>query len=101
MLTRLGPERGGRLRAVGSGRQLGDQFKSLADESQVAGASEVKHRRVELRCGAYLFSEADNWYVPERLTPEMKLIAKLPANVEGRDLIRAGRELILQIAKLA
>lgn len=38
---------------------------------QVKSASEVKHRRVELRCGAHVLSEADNWYVPSRLTPEM------------------------------
>lgn len=37
----------------------------------VHDASEVQYRRVELRCGAYVFSEADNWYVPARLTPEM------------------------------
>lgn len=38
---------------------------------RVSDASEVHYRRVELRCGAYLFSEADNWYVPARLTPSM------------------------------
>jgi chorismate-pyruvate lyase len=37
----------------------------------VRDASEVRYRRVELRCGAHLFSVADNWYVPARLTPEM------------------------------
>ena len=38
---------------------------------QVASASEVKYRRVELRCGTHVLSEADNWYVPGRLTAEM------------------------------
>ena len=38
---------------------------------QVASASDVKYRRVELRCGTHVLSEADNWYVPGRLTPEM------------------------------
>ncbi len=38
---------------------------------QVAGANEVKYRRVELRCGSHVLSEADNWYVPSRLTAEM------------------------------
>jgi chorismate-pyruvate lyase len=37
----------------------------------VRDASEVQYRRVELRCGAHLLSEADNWYVPSRLTAEM------------------------------
>ena len=40
----------------------------------VRDASEVQYRRVELRCGAYVFSEADNWYVPARLTPEMNAL---------------------------
>ena len=36
------------------------------------GPSEpVRYRRVRLRCGAHVLSEADNWYRPERLTPEM------------------------------
>jgi chorismate-pyruvate lyase len=31
----------------------------------------VKFRHVRLRCGDRVLSEADNWYVPGRLTPEM------------------------------
>jgi chorismate-pyruvate lyase len=31
----------------------------------------LKYRRVQLYCGEHLMSEADNWYVPERLTPAM------------------------------
>jgi chorismate-pyruvate lyase len=37
-------------------------------------ASEVQYRRVELRCGTHVLSEADNWYVPARLTPEMNAL---------------------------
>jgi chorismate-pyruvate lyase len=40
----------------------------------VKDASEVRYRRVELRCGAHLLSEADNWYVPARLTAEMNAL---------------------------
>jgi chorismate-pyruvate lyase len=29
------------------------------------------YRRVRLKCGDHVLSEADNWYVPSRLTPEM------------------------------
>jgi chorismate-pyruvate lyase len=29
------------------------------------------YRRVKLKCGERVLSEADNWYVPARLTPEM------------------------------
>ena len=36
------------------------------------GASEpLRYRRVRLKCGTRVLSEADNWYVPARLTPEM------------------------------
>jgi len=31
----------------------------------------VKYRRVQLMCGAHVLSEADNWYVPARLTTAM------------------------------
>ena len=34
----------------------------------------VAYRRVRLSCGAYVLSEADNWYVPSRLTPEMNAV---------------------------
>ena len=36
------------------------------------GPSElVRYRRVKLACGSHVLSEADNWYVPSRLTPDM------------------------------
>ena len=38
---------------------------------QVSERDEVRYRRVQLRCGLHVLSEADNWYVPARLTPEM------------------------------
>jgi chorismate-pyruvate lyase len=41
---------------------------------EVTSGSDVKYRRVELRCGSHVFSEADNWYVPSRLTAEMNRI---------------------------
>ena len=31
----------------------------------------VRYRRVRLTCGNHVLSEADNWYVPARLTPAM------------------------------
>lgn len=35
------------------------------------GAEEpIKYRRVRLSCGGHVLSEADNWYVPSRLSPE-------------------------------
>lgn len=38
---------------------------------QVSPDTEVKYRRVRLRCGNRVLSEAENWYVPDRLTAEM------------------------------
>lgn len=38
---------------------------------QVSAEEPVKHRHVQLACGEHVLSEADNWYVPSRLTPEM------------------------------
>jgi hypothetical protein len=37
----------------------------------VAADTPLNYRRVQLYCGAHLLSEADNWYVPGRLTPAM------------------------------
>jgi len=38
---------------------------------KVAPDTAVRYRRVQLRCGTLVLSEADNWYVPERLAPQM------------------------------
>jgi hypothetical protein len=40
-------------------------------ELNVTATEPLRYRRVRLRCGALVLSEADNWYVPARLTPEM------------------------------
>jgi chorismate-pyruvate lyase len=45
--------------------------------AEVRAALDVKrdeplgYRRVNLKCGDHVLSEADNWYVPARLTPDM------------------------------
>ncbi len=38
---------------------------------QIGTNEPVKFRHVELACGSRVLSEADNWYVPSRLTAEM------------------------------
>jgi hypothetical protein len=38
---------------------------------QVSASEPIRYRRVKLTCGDHVLSEADNWYVPSRLTPEM------------------------------
>jgi chorismate-pyruvate lyase len=49
--------------------------KAPTDEQrQILGVSAtepVRYRRVRLRCGEHVLSEAENWYVPARLTAEM------------------------------
>jgi chorismate-pyruvate lyase len=38
---------------------------------KVAADEPIRYRRVKLVCGDHVLSEADNWYVPGRLTAEM------------------------------
>jgi hypothetical protein len=49
--------------------------KAPTDEQRVllhAGPEEpIRYRHVQLKCGSLVLSEADNWYVPGRLTPAM------------------------------
>jgi chorismate-pyruvate lyase len=40
-------------------------------ELQVVESETVGYRHVQLRCGAHLVSDAENWFVPSRLTPAM------------------------------
>jgi chorismate-pyruvate lyase len=37
----------------------------------IGDAEVVRYRHVRLTCGGHVLSEAENWYVPGRLTPEM------------------------------
>ena len=51
---------------------------------EVGPADEIKHRRVQLRCGSRLLSEADNWYVPARLTREMNHVLETTETPFGK-----------------
>lgn len=51
---------------------------------QVSPDDEVKYRRVRLRCGSRVLSEADNWYVPSRLTAEMNRLLETTDTPFGR-----------------
>jgi chorismate-pyruvate lyase len=45
-----------------------------AEQRRLLGVQErepVRYRRVRLRCGTHVLSDAENWYVPGRLTPAM------------------------------
>ncbi|WP_118962468.1 hypothetical protein [Komagataeibacter saccharivorans] len=37
----------------------------------VTATQAIRHRQVQLVCGAHVLSVADNWYVPDRLTAQM------------------------------
>ena len=44
----------------------------------------VRYRRVRLMCGTHALSEADNWYVPGRLTAEMNRVLDTTDTPFGR-----------------
>ncbi|MGU3362472.1 hypothetical protein ACLBWX_19275 [Methylobacterium sp. M6A4_1b] len=62
--------------------------KPASDETRRrlnAGSDTVlRYRQVKLACGDHVLSEADNWYVPERLTPEMNRLLATTDTPFGR-----------------
>jgi chorismate-pyruvate lyase len=55
-------------------RSAGPERAPSAEQRRELAVDEnepVRHRHVRLKCGEHVLSEADNWYVPSRLTPEM------------------------------
>ena len=52
-------------------RPAGAEVRKLLD---VDAGTVLGYRRVKLACGTHVLSDADNWYVPARLTPEMNHI---------------------------
>ena len=53
-------------------------------ELHVTSTEPVRYRRVRLKCGSIVLSEADNWYVPSRLTPEMNKLLDTTDTPFGR-----------------
>jgi hypothetical protein len=51
---------------------------------EVGPSEEIKVRHVQLLCGDRVFSEADNWYVPARLTAEMNRLLETTATPFGK-----------------
>jgi chorismate-pyruvate lyase len=51
---------------------------------RVSATEPIGYRRVKLSCGSVLLSEADNWYVPSRLTPEMNRILETTDSPFGK-----------------
>jgi chorismate-pyruvate lyase len=50
----------------------------------VSSTDPVRYRHVRLHCGAHVLSEADNWYVPARLTPDMNHLLDTTDTAFGR-----------------
>lgn len=50
----------------------------------------LRYRRVRLACGEHVLSEADNWYVPARLTPEMNRVLETSDTPFGRAVSALG-----------
>jgi chorismate-pyruvate lyase len=65
------PDAGGWVVAQVLARADASPTADLRRRLGVSPAELVRYRRVRLRCGARVLSEAENWYVPGRLTPGM------------------------------
>jgi hypothetical protein len=55
-------------RASGANKPASTEVREALD---VKPDEPLGYRRVRLKCGDHVLSEANNWYVPARLTPEM------------------------------
>jgi chorismate-pyruvate lyase len=68
--------------------QIPDVYRPASPEQrkelQVSPTEPVRYRRVQLKCGSTVLSEADNWYVPSRLTPEMNKLLDTTDTPFGR-----------------
>lgn len=61
-----------RIRARRTEAPDSPQAAAVARRQLGAAANEaIRLRRVELMCGEAVLSRADNWYLPDRLTPDM------------------------------
>jgi chorismate-pyruvate lyase len=73
-----------RLKAV----RVTDADKPVSPEQRqelrVTPTEPVRYRRVRLECGSIVLSEADNWYIPSRLTPEMNKLLDTTDTPFGR-----------------
>ena len=68
-------------------RVKGADKQPTAEQLQLLGVSTsdaVRYRRVRLHCGAYILSEAENWYVPARLTNDMNRLLDTTETSFGR-----------------
>ncbi len=57
---------------------------------EVNEGAQVGYRHVRLSCGGYVLSDAHNWYVPGRLTPEMNHVLETTRTPFGRVVMPLG-----------
>jgi chorismate-pyruvate lyase len=68
-------------RVHGSDKTPTDDIRQLLG---LSATDPVRYRHVRLHCGEHVLSEADNWYVPARLTPEMNQLLDTTDTAFGR-----------------
>jgi chorismate-pyruvate lyase len=68
-------------RVHGSDKEPTDEVRQLLG---VTATDPVRYRHVRLHCGPHVLSEADNWYVPGRLTPDMNKVLDTTDTAFGR-----------------
>jgi len=54
---------------------------------EVGPDEQLKYRRVQLLCGENILSEADNWYVPSRLSAEMNRVLETTDTPFGKAVL--------------
>lgn len=72
---------------------IGSEKPIRADQRahlQVGPDEPIKYRRVRLVCGSHVLSEADNWYVPARLTPKMNRLLETTDTPFGKAVAALG-----------
>lgn len=72
------------IKADGVSGQDKPATDEIRDLLKVGAEEPVRYRRVRLRCGERVLSEADNWYVPARLTPAMNRMLETTDTSFGR-----------------
>src|SRR5882757_6392004 len=68
-------------RVHGADKAATEEIRKLLN---VSSTEAVRFRHVRLHCGDHVLSEADNWYVPARLTPEMNQVLDTTDTAFGR-----------------
>jgi hypothetical protein len=68
-------------RVDGASQAATDEQRQLLG---VSATEPVRYRRVRLFCGDHVLSEAGNWYVPARVTPEMNRVLDTTDTALGR-----------------